>query len=292
MIVDPSHAAGRRALVLPLARAAVAVGADGIIVEAHPRPEEALCDGPQQIPADEFGEFAREVAELVGPDGQADRLVQIVRLAIVGTGLIGASVGLAAKRGGATVVGFDEERATAEVAAERGAVDEVGARRSARRCGAPSSRSSPCRSGSSANRRCRRCWRRAASSARSPTSARRRPRCARLPAARRGSSAAIRSAARRRAVPSMRAPTCSTAPPGSSRRCRRASPTRYRLVHGFVGELGSDAGRGRPGGARPARRADEPPASRPGERPRQPGRRDADRRAQATARPRAARCGT
>jgi prephenate dehydrogenase len=48
-----------------------------------------------------------------------------VRLAIVGTGLIGASVGLAAKRGGATVVGFDEERATAEVAAERGAVDDV-----------------------------------------------------------------------------------------------------------------------------------------------------------------------
>ena len=42
VIVDPSHAAGRRALVLPLARAAAAVGADGIIVEAHPRPEEAL----------------------------------------------------------------------------------------------------------------------------------------------------------------------------------------------------------------------------------------------------------
>jgi 3-deoxy-7-phosphoheptulonate synthase len=65
VIVDPSHAAGRRALVLPLARAAAAVGADGIIVEAHPRPEEALCDGPQQLPAAEFGEFAREVAGLV-----------------------------------------------------------------------------------------------------------------------------------------------------------------------------------------------------------------------------------
>jgi prephenate dehydrogenase len=48
-----------------------------------------------------------------------------VRVAIVGTGLIGASVGLAAKRHGATVVGFDEDRAVAEVAAERGAVDEV-----------------------------------------------------------------------------------------------------------------------------------------------------------------------
>src|ERR671935_1305618 len=64
VIVDPSHAAGRRDLVLPLARAAAAVGADGIIVEAHPEPEEALCDGPQQIPTAEFGEFAREVREV------------------------------------------------------------------------------------------------------------------------------------------------------------------------------------------------------------------------------------
>jgi 3-deoxy-7-phosphoheptulonate synthase len=45
VIVDPSHAAGRRELVPALARAAVAAGADAIIVEAHPRPEEALCDG-------------------------------------------------------------------------------------------------------------------------------------------------------------------------------------------------------------------------------------------------------
>jgi 3-deoxy-7-phosphoheptulonate synthase len=69
VIVDPSHAAGRRDLVLPLARAAAAVGADGIIVEAHPQPEEALCDGPQQIPTAEFVEFAaevRRVVELVG----------------------------------------------------------------------------------------------------------------------------------------------------------------------------------------------------------------------------------
>src|SRR5215210_2415648 len=65
VIVDPSHAAGRRDLVLPLARAAAAVGADGIIVESHPAPEEALCDGPQQIPTAEFGEFAREVRAIV-----------------------------------------------------------------------------------------------------------------------------------------------------------------------------------------------------------------------------------
>jgi 3-deoxy-7-phosphoheptulonate synthase len=70
VIVDPSHAAGRRDLVLPLARAAVAVGADGIIVESHPRPEEALCDGPQQIPTDRFGEFADEVKSFVALMGK------------------------------------------------------------------------------------------------------------------------------------------------------------------------------------------------------------------------------
>jgi 3-deoxy-7-phosphoheptulonate synthase len=69
VIVDPSHAAGRRELVLPLARAAVVAGADGIIVEVHPRPEEALCDGPQQIPAADFADFADEIrglAQLMG----------------------------------------------------------------------------------------------------------------------------------------------------------------------------------------------------------------------------------
>src|SRR5438067_12821346 len=70
VIVDPSHAAGKRDFVLPLARAAAAVGADGIIVETHPRPEEALSDGPQQIPSAEFGDFAREVESIVGLMGK------------------------------------------------------------------------------------------------------------------------------------------------------------------------------------------------------------------------------
>src|SRR5213592_1285779 len=65
VIVDPSHAAGRRDLVLPLSRAAAAVGADGIIVETHPQPEEALSDAAQQIPTAEFGEFTREVRAIV-----------------------------------------------------------------------------------------------------------------------------------------------------------------------------------------------------------------------------------
>ena len=64
VIVDPSHAAGRSDLVLPLARAAAA-GADGVMVEVHPRPEDALCDGPQQIRVGEFARFADEMRTIV-----------------------------------------------------------------------------------------------------------------------------------------------------------------------------------------------------------------------------------
>jgi 3-deoxy-7-phosphoheptulonate synthase len=70
VIVDPSHPAGRRDLVLPLARAAVAAGADGIIVEVHPRPEEALCDGPQLIPTSDFHDFADEIRALASLMGR------------------------------------------------------------------------------------------------------------------------------------------------------------------------------------------------------------------------------
>jgi 3-deoxy-7-phosphoheptulonate synthase len=69
VIVDPSHAAGRRDLVLPLSLAAAAAGADGIIVEVHPDPDEAVCDGPQALLADTFDEYAsavRRTAEFAG----------------------------------------------------------------------------------------------------------------------------------------------------------------------------------------------------------------------------------
>jgi 3-deoxy-7-phosphoheptulonate synthase len=61
VIVDPSHAAGRRDLVLPLSLAAAAAGADGIIVEVHPQPDLAICDGPQQLVADEFADYVEQV---------------------------------------------------------------------------------------------------------------------------------------------------------------------------------------------------------------------------------------
>jgi 3-deoxy-7-phosphoheptulonate synthase len=63
VIVDPSHAAGRRDLVEPLSLAAAAVGADGIIVEVHPDPEAAICDGPQALRASEFAEYAAKVEQ-------------------------------------------------------------------------------------------------------------------------------------------------------------------------------------------------------------------------------------
>jgi 3-deoxy-7-phosphoheptulonate synthase len=69
VIVDPSHAAGRRDLILPLSLAAAAAGADGIIVEVHPNPDEAVCDGPQALLADTFDEYAAAVqrtAEFAG----------------------------------------------------------------------------------------------------------------------------------------------------------------------------------------------------------------------------------
>jgi chorismate mutase/prephenate dehydratase len=55
IIVDPSHAAGDRELVAPLALAAQAIGADGLIIEIHPNPDEALSDGPQSLRLDQFG---------------------------------------------------------------------------------------------------------------------------------------------------------------------------------------------------------------------------------------------
>src|SRR4051794_32190533 len=70
VIIDPSHAAGRRALVTPLSLAAAAAGADGIIVETHPAPEEAICDGPQQVPIAEFAEYAARVEQAAAVAGK------------------------------------------------------------------------------------------------------------------------------------------------------------------------------------------------------------------------------
>jgi 3-deoxy-7-phosphoheptulonate synthase len=64
VVVDPSHASGRRELVVPLTRAAIAAGADGVMVDVHPEPENALCDGPQALEGEELRALAEAVRTL------------------------------------------------------------------------------------------------------------------------------------------------------------------------------------------------------------------------------------
>ena len=61
VIVDPSHAAGRRDLIPSLSKAALAAGADGLLIEMHPKPEEAVSDGPQSLTPEQFTDLAREL---------------------------------------------------------------------------------------------------------------------------------------------------------------------------------------------------------------------------------------
>ena len=78
IIVDPSHATGRRDLVAPMALAAVAAGAHGLMIEVHPDPEKALSDGPQQLTPDEFDAMMKAlvpIAAAVGRTIQTDAKV-------------------------------------------------------------------------------------------------------------------------------------------------------------------------------------------------------------------------
>jgi 3-deoxy-7-phosphoheptulonate synthase len=64
VIADPSHAVGIDWAVAPLAKAAVVAGADGIMVEVHPEPDQALSDGQQSLTFDEYNQLAADLAEL------------------------------------------------------------------------------------------------------------------------------------------------------------------------------------------------------------------------------------
>lgn len=70
VIVDPSHATGIRALVKPMAKAAVAAGSDGLIVEVHPDPNKALSDGPQSLTLDDFAQLMREIESIAKAVGR------------------------------------------------------------------------------------------------------------------------------------------------------------------------------------------------------------------------------
>ena len=72
IIIDASHAAGRRDQVIPLSRAAAAVGAHGLMVEVHHRPEEALSDGAQSLYPEQFARLCRQantIYETINHDG-------------------------------------------------------------------------------------------------------------------------------------------------------------------------------------------------------------------------------
>jgi 3-deoxy-7-phosphoheptulonate synthase len=69
ILADPSHATGLRAKVTPMARAAVAAGADGLLIEVHPQPDRALSDGAQSLSPDQFVDLMRQcraIAEVIG----------------------------------------------------------------------------------------------------------------------------------------------------------------------------------------------------------------------------------
>jgi 3-deoxy-7-phosphoheptulonate synthase len=67
IIADPSHGTGRQARILPLSRAALAAGADGLLVEVHHAPEQALSDGPQAITPNDFDELMSSLREMAVP---------------------------------------------------------------------------------------------------------------------------------------------------------------------------------------------------------------------------------
>jgi 3-deoxy-7-phosphoheptulonate synthase len=71
VMVDPSHAVGRRELVAPLARAAVAVGADGLLIDVHPTPDSALVDGAQALLPEEFAVLMEELRALAAVIGRS-----------------------------------------------------------------------------------------------------------------------------------------------------------------------------------------------------------------------------
>jgi 3-deoxy-7-phosphoheptulonate synthase len=71
ILVDPSHGTGKRNKVLPMSRAAIAAGADGVIIEVHNKPEEALSDGPQALLPEPFEELVRQVDAIAQVLGRA-----------------------------------------------------------------------------------------------------------------------------------------------------------------------------------------------------------------------------
>jgi sialic acid synthase SpsE len=137
IVVDPSQGTGIREYVLPMARAAAAAGADGVMVEVHPDPDKARCDGAQSLTPADFQTFMsdlrimapairKRLSPAAGPFRKQLSEPLFGHAVVVGTGLIGGSLALAFKETGAvgTVVGVDLEEAL-DAVRTAGVVDEV-----------------------------------------------------------------------------------------------------------------------------------------------------------------------
>jgi len=70
VIVDPSHATGKRSLVLPMSKAAIAAGADGLMIEVHPNPEKAASDGAQSLNFAEFSKLIEDIRVIITASGR------------------------------------------------------------------------------------------------------------------------------------------------------------------------------------------------------------------------------
>ncbi len=71
IVVDPSHGTGKWGLISPMSKAAIAAGCDGLLIEVHPRPEEALSDGPQSLLVEKFGEVMDELRRVANAIGRS-----------------------------------------------------------------------------------------------------------------------------------------------------------------------------------------------------------------------------
>jgi 3-deoxy-7-phosphoheptulonate synthase len=70
ILVDPSHGTGKSSLVSPMSKGAIAVGADGLIIEVHPEPERALLDGAQSVTPAEFATLMKQLAPIAAAVGR------------------------------------------------------------------------------------------------------------------------------------------------------------------------------------------------------------------------------
>ena len=139
VIVDPSHGTGGRSLVAPMALAAVAAGADGIMIDVHADPASARCDGPQALLPDEVVELGARLRELatwtgrrvdpVNPAKEVETDVSsadIRTIGVLGAGVMGGGIAQVCATGGYDVVCYDIAPAALDAGREHATTGRYG----------------------------------------------------------------------------------------------------------------------------------------------------------------------